>query len=198
MPKSMVKKRFSVGRRVLVGMGMRPGTVTFVDEYPSTLAEYRHGVQLDGEEEVRNVLGCEIQGVPPLDQDLNRSNRSVVNLQIQHSNVANLNLGSQIGTINSALESMSKEGGDQQDLVQALKQITEAVVSQRALPDAEKQDIVDALTTVAEQAAKKPEERSNGTLKAVAKWLPTAITGVSELTKLWETVSPIIRSHLNI
>jgi len=196
--KQTPKKRFSVGRRVLVGMGMRPGIVTSVAEQPSVMGEFVHLVQVDGEQEARAVLGCDIQALPGLDEDLQGMNRPTVHLHIQNSNIANLNLGSQLGTINAALESISGQGSAQQEFVQALKQLTEAVVSQKGLPDREKQEIVQALSTIAEQATKKPEERSKGTLKAVVSWLPTAIAAASDLTTLWGKFGPIIRRYLGI
>ena len=140
--KQIPKKRFSVGRRVLVGMGMRPGTVTSVAEQPSVMGEFCHEVQVDGEQQGREVLGCDLQALPGLDEDLQGMNRPTVHLHIQNSNIANLNLGSQLGTISAALESISGQGGAQQEFAQALKQLTEAVVSQKALPDPEKQEIV--------------------------------------------------------
>jgi hypothetical protein len=56
------KKRFAVGTDVLVGMGARPGQVTFLDDRPSTLGEYVHKVKTESGEET--VLGCELDLVP--------------------------------------------------------------------------------------------------------------------------------------
>jgi hypothetical protein len=55
--KEVRKKRFSVGRRVLVGMGMRPATVQAVDDAPSMMGEFAHEVLIDGEPQSRRVLG---------------------------------------------------------------------------------------------------------------------------------------------
>ncbi len=190
------KKRFSVGRRVMVGLGMRPATVQSVAEVPSTLGEFVHEVLVDGEPQARRVLGSELHAVPPLDADLR--GRNAPTIHIQDSNVANLNLGSQVGTINAALQSIS--GGDdaEREFARALEQLTQAVISHATLPDAERQEVVQALSTIAEQAAKRPEERAKGTLKAVVAWLPTAISAASDLTTLWDKFGPIIKAHLGI
>jgi hypothetical protein len=64
------KRRFSAGRRVLVGQGSRPGTIVSVDDVPSTLGEFRHLVTLDSEGQAVAVLGCDLQPLPGLDEDL--------------------------------------------------------------------------------------------------------------------------------
>jgi hypothetical protein len=120
----------------------------------------------------------------------------VNNLNIQNSNIANLNLGSQVGTINAALEAISSGGS--KEFAQALKEFTEAVVSQQSLADANKREVVQALTTVAEEAPKKPSERSTGTLKAIMGYIPTAISSASQLTALWEKLGPTIKGYLGV
>jgi polyhydroxyalkanoate synthesis regulator phasin len=117
---------------------------------------------------------------------------------IQYSNIGNLNLGSQVGTINAALKSISSGSGNQQEFAQALKDLTEAVVSQQALTNDMKLEVVQALTTVAAEATKKPEERSTGTLKAIIGYLPGAISSVSQLTELWGKLGPTIKGYLGI
>jgi len=57
------KKRFSVGRRVLVGMGMRPAVVKSFDDKPSVMGEYGHVVVFDDSREERRVMGCDMQAV---------------------------------------------------------------------------------------------------------------------------------------
>ncbi len=70
--------------------------------------------------------------------------------------------------------------------------------SQQALADALKREVVQALTTVAEQAPRKPDERSTGTLKAIMGYIPTAISSASQLTTLWEKLSPTIKGYLGV
>jgi hypothetical protein len=195
----MPKKRFSPGRRVLVGNQARPGTIASVGEGPEAMGEFRHTVTLDQDGQTIPVLGCDLQAFPELDEDLPRTQPTAVHLHIENSSVANLNLGVQIRTINTALESISERGGaSQQDLVDALKQLTEATITKTALPDTEKQEIVQALSTLAEQALMKPEERSKGPLRAVVSWLPTAIAAAADLTSLWEKFGPVIKAHFGI
>ncbi len=190
----MSKKRFSADRRVLVGNQSRPGTIVSVDNQPSDMGEFRHIVKLDREGQTLAVLGCDLQAFPELDEDLQQKQPPVIHLHIENSSVANLNLGNQVGTINAALEVISGQPGPSQEVAEALKQLTEATVAEKALPDSEKQEVVQALSALAEQAAKKPEERSKGSLRAIVSWLPTAIAAAADLTTLWGKFGPVIKA----
>ena len=190
------KKRFSVGRRVLKGLGAQPATVTSVAEVPSVMGEYVHEVILDAYPDLPQlVLGCELRAIPPFDADLHGINQPKIH--IQNSNIANLNLGAQVGAINAALQTITGGDAAQQEFVRAIEQLTEAVL-QATLPASDKQEVVEALSTIAEQAAKEPEERSKGTLKAVVTWLPTAISAANNLTILWDKFGPIIKGYFVI
>ena len=57
------KKRFAIGRRVLLRLG-KVGTVQSVAEQPAALGEYMHEVLVDGEAQSRRAMGCELEAVP--------------------------------------------------------------------------------------------------------------------------------------
>jgi hypothetical protein len=191
------KQRFSPGRRVMVGMGMKAGTVRSVADRPSVLGEFVHEVLVDGEDQLRRVVGCDLQPVPGLDEDLQSANTPAIH--IQNSNVANLNLGSQVGTINAVVHAMKGEGDAQRAVARALEELTQAVLSsQTSLAEPEKLEVLDSLKTIAEQASKKPDERAKGTLKAILGYLPTAISASSNLVSLWEKVGPTIKSYIGL
>ena len=189
------RNRFSPGRRVLVGLGNKLGTVQSVAEAPSVMGEYVHEVILDGHPDIsQKVLGCDMRGVPVLDADL--QGRGSTTIHIQHSNVANLNLGSQVGTITTNLQSLSEGGEEHREFAEALEKLTNAVISDSVLKEEEKQEVVEAIATITEETAKKPEARSKVSLKALVTWIPTAISSVNGLVTLWDKVGPIIRGYL--
>jgi hypothetical protein len=191
--KQAPKNRFSIGRRVLKGLGAEPATVTFVADVPSTLGEYIHEVILDARPDLpQKVLGCELRAIPPLDADLRGVRQPTVVLQ--NSNVANLNLGAQVGTINAALQTISGGDAEHREFVSAIEQLTEAVL-QATIPKAEQRAVVEALSTIAAEAAKKPEERSKVSLKSLLHYIPTVISGVSGLANLWAKYEPIIKAY---
>ncbi|PYP85531.1 MAG: hypothetical protein DMG65_20590 [Candidatus Angelobacter sp. Gp1-AA117] len=158
------------------------------------MGEFVHDLQDQKTGEILQVVGCDIRPFPEFDEDL-RMNKPIIH--IENSSIANLNLGSQIGAINASLQQISKGGESQSEFVHALQEFTEGVVS-ATLADAQKTEVVEALSTIAEQGAKKPEERSTGTLKALVAWIPGAIATAHHLTGLWDKFGPIITAHLGI
>lgn len=175
-------------------MGRRTGTVLSVSDQVGFMGEFVHEVMIDGQQQPLRTVGSDLEPLPGLDEDLAGA-RSPVHLTVQNSNIANLNLGTQVGTITAALESISHQGGTGSQFADAIKQLTEAVVSQPTMSDAEKREVVDVLSTLAEEGAKQPEQRSMGRLKAAVAWLPTAIAVAANLVALWNKFEPIIRAH---
>ena len=125
------------------------------------------------------------------------ANNTHFHLNISNSSVSNLNLGSQVGSINSVLQSISGEG-EAQDLAKVLKEITEAVVADAILQDSQKREAVQALSDVAKQAQLNPTERSTGTLKAIFSWLPSIISASADLTVLWDKVAPTVKTFFGL
>lgn len=189
-----IPPRYSVGRRVLFGIANRTGIVKSVSDVPGQMGEFVHELQDDKTQDILQVSGCDIRPFPEFDEDL-RMNKPIIH--IENSSIANLNLGSQVGTINASLQQMSKGNESQKELARALQEFTEAVMS-ATLADAQKKEVVEALSTIAEQAAKTPEERSTGVLKALVAWVPSAIATAHHLTALWDKFGPTIRTHLGL
>src|ERR1700674_5537182 len=103
--KTTDKKRFSPERRVLVGMGMRPGTVKSVADVPSILGEFVHEVLMDENQETLRVLGCEIYPIPDLDADLPRVNPPAVSQNIHvHGENPRVNLNSTDNSVNTTIK----------------------------------------------------------------------------------------------
>ena len=191
------KKRFAVGQRVTKGIGKQFGTVVASLEQIGFGGEFWHEVILDGHPQPVRALGSELEAVPVPYAD-RPATPSTIHLNIQNSNIANLNLGSQVGAINAALESISSQGGSQQEFALAIKELTEAVVSQQGLIDSQKQEVIQVLATLVAEASKKPEERSAGMLKAVLTYIPTVISSASQLATIWATHGPAIKAYLNV
>lgn len=175
---------------------MRPATVQSVADVPTTMGEFAPEVIFDGQPQVTRVLGCDVHPLPDLDEDLRGGDRPAIH--IQNSNVANLNVGSQIGVITANLQAISEGSDTQQEFARAVEQLTQAVVSEAALQQTQKQEVVEAIATLSEEAAKKPAERSKGTMKALVAWLPTAIAAADNLATLWGKLGPGIKAYLGI
>jgi len=119
-----------------------------------------------------------------------------VNVTI-HS-AANVNLGSQVGNINATLNAISEQSPAHQEIAAALKELSEAVLRSQQIEDSQRQEALQVITAIAEQAEAKPEARSIGTLKALLAGLPTVIGLAADLTTLWDKYVPLIRQFFGI
>lgn len=122
-----------------------------------------------------------------------------ITVNITNSTVGNFNLGQQVGIIKATVESLSSNGSSSdQQLAEALKTMTEAIVGSKEMNDAEKHQATQVLAQVAEQAQKPPGERSIGTIKAMMLGFPGLISTASHLTKLWEHWGPQIKTFFGL
>jgi hypothetical protein len=117
-----------------------------------------------------------------------------IHLTVQ--NAANINLGSQVGTINAAVTVIAEQG--QSEVANAIRELSEAILRSNAMQDSQKQEALQVVTDLAKQAEAKPEARSKGTVKALIAGLPTLIKAATDLTALWEKWGPIIRAHFGV
>lgn len=122
---------------------------------------------------------------------------SPVQVNIQNANISNLNLGTQVGNINAALQVLSADSKDHQEFAEAIRQLTEAVVSDRHLGHDQKHEAVDALSTLAKEA-----ERGKGkptvTAKGLLLLLPQLIGLSADMVTLWDKFGPTVRAFFGI
>jgi hypothetical protein len=124
------------------------------------------------------------------------SERGEMTINISHSNVANLNLGEQIGHIESVVQTIAaKDGEGNQKFAEAIRSLTEAVRGESQLNDSDKKEAIQVLGEIAEQAGVEPEKRSSGKVKALLLGFPAMIAVASNVTKLWEASGPAIRTY---
>jgi len=119
-----------------------------------------------------------------------------INVTIQ--NAANVNLGSQVGTINATLTAISDQSTAHYKIAAVLKELSEAVLQNPQIQEAQQQEILQVITDIARQAEVKPEARSIGTLKAMITGLPSVIGAAADLTTLWDKYAPLIRHFFGI
>lgn len=119
-----------------------------------------------------------------------------INVTIQ--NAANVNLGSQVGTINATLTAISDQSQAHFQIAAVLKELSEAVLLSRQIQDAQKDEALQVMTNIAKQAEAKPELRSLGTLKALIAGFPALIGMAADITTLWDKYAPIIKHFFSI
>lgn len=122
--------------------------------------------------------------------------RGEMAINIINSNVANLNLGEQLGHIEAVAQTI---GADQtehnQKFAEALRTLTDAIKNQKQLTESDKKEAAQVLSEIADQAKAEPQTRSSGRIKALLAGFPTMIAAAADLTELWHAWSPAIRAY---
>jgi hypothetical protein len=125
----------------------------------------------------------------------NTSDKTQINISIQ--NAANVNLGSQIGTINAALSVVSQQSNSQ-DVVVALKEMSEAILKNQQIQEDHKQEALQVIGEIAKQAETKPDSRNLGILKALVTGLHAIVGASNDLNTLWDKCIPAIKHFFHI
>jgi hypothetical protein len=111
-------------------------------------------------------------------------------IQVNISNAANVNLGTQVGTINAALSVIGNNGN--LDVANALRDLSEETIRSKELDEQRRQEILDVITELARQAEAEPKARSMGVVKSLLTNFPVMIGIAADLTTLWTTYGPVL------
>jgi hypothetical protein len=102
------------------------------------------------------------------------------NINVTIHTAANVNLGTQVGTINAGLSAISQQGESSQELVKALMSLTDAVVRSTQLHETEKRETLEVIEEITKQAQSIPESRSLGKIKALVAGLHTLVVASAD------------------
>jgi hypothetical protein len=121
-----------------------------------------------------------------------------VTYNFNNATMANANFGTQIGTITASIESTRKEGGKGVEFATAMKTVTEGVINDPELTDAQKKDALEVLELLGSEAQQPPEKRKQGVLRSVLESMPKLLTSASALVNLWHTFGPHITGFFGL
>lgn len=113
-------------------------------------------------------------------------------------NAANVNLGSQMGMIQATLTAISDRSEEHSRIAAVLKELSEAVLISQQILDSQKQEALEVIADIANQAECKPGARSRGRLKAMIVGLPVLLGVAADVTTLWEKCVPMIKHFFGI
>jgi hypothetical protein len=117
-------------------------------------------------------------------------------LHITINNAANVNFGTQVGTIQAAINNIQSRG--QSDTAIALRDLVEGVSRAVELQQEQKMEILDILAELAIQAERQPDARSKGVVKSLMQHLPAMLGLAADLTTLWITYGPVLHRFFGI
>lgn len=114
------------------------------------------------------------------------------NIHIDRSTVGVLNTGQMEG-IQRIDINISRLG--EISIAEALRALTEAVVSTQAISIEQRSDMLDQLHGLSEQALLPPAQRNSGVLKAIINVLAGGLNTASGLATIWGTWGDTIRTY---
>lgn len=120
------------------------------------------------------------------------NNQSVT---VTGGNVGVINTGN-VNEIQVNLQSLTESGAGV--LVDPLKQLTEAILSAQDADVASKNELLEQVAVLTEQAKAKPEERKGGMVKAVFSAVKEGASAIGSVAGAWTSVEGLLRSHFGL
>lgn len=110
------------------------------------------------------------------------TNNTHNNIHVEHSVVGSINTA-QVGRINVAMRDINNS--DNKPVLEAIKAITEAMVNTVELENEQKDQLLEQMAFIAEQAALPAKQRQTSVIKPVLTAISTTLTGAASLAAVW-------------
>ena len=113
-----------------------------------------------------------------------------IRIDVSHSQIGTLNLGTIIGDVETHLSAVSGPGAE--EARDALKQLAEAVVGNEQMTDESRRDLLEQIDLLAEEASRPPDKRRGAVVRSVLSGLAAAASGAGGLAEVWGAVGPVL------
>jgi len=123
--------------------------------------------------------------VPPI----NYNNQTV---SVTGGTVGAINFGS-VNEIKVNLQALTQNGSP--DIAEPLAKLTEAILNAQDANEPAKNELLEQIATLTEQANAKPEERKPGLIKALVSAVKEGSGTISSVAGAWASVEPLLKSH---
>jgi hypothetical protein len=117
-------------------------------------------------------------------------------VQISNSTFGALNLGEVKGSIHAHVASISGASADA--FRQAIAAMTEVVAGATELTEQRRQEVLQYIDALAEQAGHEPAKRKTPIIKGMLLAIPTALDVSAHALDAWDKYGPAIRSHFGV
>jgi len=122
-------------------------------------------------------------------------NIALNNINVNQSTIGALNTGT-ISNLDVAITLMKGQG--ENDLAEAVRELTDAVIESNEINDSTKNEINEQLEFLVAQAMAEAKNRSMGTVKSVLAGIKDSVSTVSGLLAIWNNLEPLIKVALGI
>ena len=131
--------------------------------------------------------------VPPV-QALPIANMNVNNINVDNSVIGVLNTGC-IETVNNAITMLKESGAD--EIASAISELTQSVIDAQDASNESKNDILELLSVIADEARKPKQDRRSAVVRPLLKDLATGFSGLAGLSNLWQQYGPMIQTFFS-
>ncbi len=114
------------------------------------------------------------------------------NIKVDNSVVGSINTGN-VEKIDVSITYLKEAGNDQISV--ALKALAEVIANTTAIPAPEKNDLLDQVAYLSEQAVAAAKDRRRGTIKAAFAAITQGSSAVAAVATAWKTAAPLLRSY---
>jgi hypothetical protein len=117
------------------------------------------------------------------------------NIKVDNSVVGSINTGS-VQTVDVSITYLKNAGNDK--VGNALKALTEAIANEASVSKKDKDDMLDQVAYLSEQASSAANDRKPGMIKATFGALTQAAATVSAIASAWSAAEPLLKGHFGI
>lgn len=117
------------------------------------------------------------------------------NINVSNGQVGVLNTGT-VESLDSSLTVLNSEGS--REIAQTVQKLSEGVISSDELSNAQKNQILELLGTLSEEAIAPPEKRKSAVAKAVLTELSGALSGIAVLANAFQKARPVLAQVFGI
>lgn len=121
--------------------------------------------------------------------------KNINNFNISNSHIGVINTG-EVERIELAMQIM-KDRNDL-DLAGAFQEFAQAVLDAEDIPEPEKNELLEQVAEVSEQALKPPEKRKKGIIKSLLGGIKSLATTTTTIAEAWEKVEPIVKGFFDL
>jgi len=133
--------------------------------------------------------------IPEIPPRTIKGNITLNNISIDRSTIGILNTG-QIQQIDLNISKLSQR--NQIDIAEALKVLTSAIASTQGLSAEGRNELVEQLHELSDQAVLRPNQRKLGVIRAIIAGLSSSLNSVSALATIWATWGDTIRTYFGL
>lgn len=115
---------------------------------------------------------------------------------ISNSNIGLLNAGTiQAELIDVSMEMLIKN--NQENLADVIKQLTDAVIKEQQINDANKTEVLEAISFIAEESVKPPQYRKKTMIMEVIEKMGKLISVSEAISKMWDLASSVFKEYFS-